>query len=279
MQPDTPVYPVRVRGDLDPALSRWQWIIKWILAIPHYIVLFFLYIAYFVVTVIAFFAILFTGRYPRGLFDFNVGVMRWGWRVRFYAFAPLGTDRYPPFSLRPDENYPADLDVEYPEQLHRWLVLIKWWLLAIPQYLIVAVIAGGGMRYWGGGGGYRGHHGHGHHGHHMATHMGGMSWVSLIGVLVIIAAIGLLFTGRYPRGLFDFVMGLLRWTIRVRVYSSLMRDEYPPFRLDQGAREPGDAGAVVAAPEPGPAPEPGAAADAGAEAETRVSPEPGTENT
>ncbi|MFF3573219.1 DUF4389 domain-containing protein [Nocardia jiangxiensis] len=274
MQPDTPVYPVRVRGDLDPALSRWQWIIKWILAIPHYIVLFFLYIAYFVVTVIAFFAILFTARFPRGLFDFNVGVMRWGWRVRFYALSPLGTDRYPPFSLRSDENYPADLDVDYPERLNRWLVLIKWWLLAIPQYLIVAAIAGGGMGFWGGG-----HHGHhGHHGH-MHT-MGGESWISLLTILVLIAAIGLLFTGKYPRGLFDFVMGLVRWIIRVRVYSSLMRDEYPPFRLDQGAREPGAAVAAVSspAPEPGPAPESGPAAESGPAPEAGSSPEPGSES-
>ncbi len=90
MQPEAPLYPVRVRGDLDPALSRWQWLVKWILAIPHYIVLFFLHIAYVVVTVIAFFAILFIGKYPRGLFDFNVGVLRWRWRVIFYALSPLG---------------------------------------------------------------------------------------------------------------------------------------------------------------------------------------------
>src|SRR6516165_228774 len=107
MQPETALYPVRVRGDLDPALSRWQWLVKWILAIPHYIVLFFLHIAYVVVTVIAFFAILFTGKYPRGLFDFNVGVLRWRWRVLFYALSVLGTDKYPPFSLRPNSEYPA----------------------------------------------------------------------------------------------------------------------------------------------------------------------------
>src|ERR1700739_4214497 len=98
MQPETVLYPVRVRGELDPALSRWQWLVKWILAIPHYIILFFLHIAYVMVTVIAFFAILFTGKYPRGLFDFNVGVLRWRWRVLFYALSVLGTDKYPPFS-------------------------------------------------------------------------------------------------------------------------------------------------------------------------------------
>jgi hypothetical protein len=233
MRPDTPAYPVRVRGDLDPALSRWQWIIKWILAIPHIVVLIFLHIAYFVVTVIAFFAILFTRRYPRSLFDFNVGVMRWSWRVRFYAFSPAGTDRYPPFSLRSDENYPADLEVDYPEELHRWLVLIKWWLLAIPQYLIVAAFAGGFWR-WGGGGERHPHHDGTGWGH---DHWMGGGGISLLAVLVLIALIGLLFTGRYLRGLFDLVMGLNRWIIRVRAYASLMRDEYPPFRLDQGARE------------------------------------------
>ena len=225
MQPENAVHPltnpqpVRVRGDLDPALSRWQWIVKWILAIPHYIVLFFLDIAYVVVTVIAFFAILFTARYPRGLFDFTVGVLRWTWRVRFYALSALGTDRYPPFSLRPDENYPADLEVDYPERMSRGLVLIKWWLLAIPQYLIVSAFAGG---MW-----YGSDHDE-----------GGFGGPPLLGILVLIAAIALLFTGRYPGGLYALVIGVNRWTIRVRVYASLLRDEYPPFRLDQGPREP-----------------------------------------
>ncbi|MGW4121297.1 DUF4389 domain-containing protein [Nocardia sp. NPDC004711] len=208
MQP-SPAYPVRVRGDLDPGLSRWMWIVKWILAIPHYVVLIFLSIAYLVVSIIAFFAILITGSYPRGLFDFNVGVLRWSWRVRFYALSQLGTDRYPPFSLQPDPDYPADLEVDYPEQLNRWMVLIKWWLLAIPQYLIVAAFMGGGRNQ-----------------------------LSLLPILLIVAVIGLLFTGAYPRGLYDFAMGVNRWTLRVRAYASLMTDAYPPFRLDQGAREP-----------------------------------------
>ena len=89
-------YPVVLTGNFDEPLSRWLWLVKWVLIIPHVIILLFLFIAVLVATVIAFFAILFTGRYPRGLFDFNVGVMRWSWRVGFYSYQALGTDKYPP---------------------------------------------------------------------------------------------------------------------------------------------------------------------------------------
>jgi hypothetical protein len=146
IQPESTFYPVRVRADLDPALSRWQWLVKWILAIPHYIALFFLHIAVVVVTVIAFFAILITGKYPRALFDFSLGVMRWRWRVAFYALLALSTDKYPLFSLQSRADYPADLEVDYPERLRRGLALIKSWLLAIPHYLILFAIFTGGWR-------------------------------------------------------------------------------------------------------------------------------------
>ncbi|NKY34820.1 DUF4389 domain-containing protein [Nocardia speluncae] len=213
-------YPVRVRGDLDPALSRWMWIVKWILAIPHYIVLFFLHIGYAVVTVIAFFAILITGRYPRVLFDYSVGVIRWSWRVSYYAWTPAGTDKYPPFTLSADDNYPADLDVDYPPTLHRGLVLVKWWLLAIPHYLIIGAMTGAAWVVT-----------------DDADAMASAAGLPLIGVLTLVALVGLLFVARYSQGLFDFLMGVNRWMLRVQVYSSLLRDEYPPFRLDQGARE------------------------------------------
>jgi len=216
--------PVRVEGRLDSELSRWLWLVKWILAIPHYIVLVFLWIAFAVVTVIAFFAILFTGRYPRGLFDFNVGVVRWTWRVGFYTFDANGTDRYPPFSLQPTD-YPASFEVEYPETLSRGLVLVKWWLLALPHYAVVSFFAGGTWFVMNGGGS------------HHYREWGGRS-SGLIFLLVLFGVVALLFTGRYPRGIFDFVIGMNRWALRVVAYAALMTDRYPPFRLDQGPTEP-----------------------------------------
>jgi len=208
-------YPVRVTGDLDDPLSRWLWLVKWLLLVPHLIVLIFLWIGFVIASVGAFFAILITGRYPRSLFDFNVGVLRWTWRVEFYGYGALGTDRYPPFALSEKEDFPAHLEIAYPDRLSRGLVLVKWWLLAIPHYLVIAFFSGGGWAAW---------------------HLPG--WGGLITVLVVIAGVGLAATGTYPRSIFDFVMGMNRWVLRVAAYAALMTDDYPPFRLDAGPEEP-----------------------------------------
>lgn len=234
---EEPPTPVRLEGHLDPQLSRWLWLVKWLLAIPHFIVLAVLWLAASVVWIVAFFAILFTGRYPRSLFTFTVGVLRWSWRVGFYSFSAFGTDRYPPFTLGPAPDYPARLDVAYPETLSRGLVLVKWWLLAIPQYMVLGILGGGLAVAWGDDGGVG----------------GGLPAGGLIGLLVLFAVIGLLFTGRYAKGLFSLIIGLNRWVYRVLVYVLLLRDEYPPFRLDQGAEEP--APALLEPAETGPAPE------------------------
>ena len=136
-----PAYPVRVEGRLDEPLSRWLWLVKWLLALPHWIVLAFLWLAVAVLWVVALVAIVATGRYPRAIFAFNLGVLRWTWRVWFYASGAIGTDRYPPFTLDA-ADYPAELDVPYPERLSRGRALVKWWLLAIPHYVVVAIFLG-----------------------------------------------------------------------------------------------------------------------------------------
>ncbi|HET8970335.1 MAG TPA: DUF4389 domain-containing protein, partial [Candidatus Nanopelagicales bacterium] len=216
--PSSPAYPVFVAGRLDPGLSRWLWLVKWVLVIPHVLVLIVLWIGFVVLSLVAMVAIVVTGRYPRALFDYNVGVLRWSWRVCYYAYGALGTDQYPPFTLADRDDYPARLQVDYPEHLSRGLALVKWWLLAIPHYLVVGIFVGGGA--W-------------------ALDADNGGGVSLVGVLVIIAAVALLFTGTYPRPVFDLVLGLNRWCLRVAAYAGLMTDRYPPFRLDQGGDDPG----------------------------------------
>ena len=230
--PGERIFPARLTGTLDEGLSRWLWLVKWILIFPHVVVLLFLWFGFFVTTIVAGFAILFTGRYPTAIFQFNVGVLRWSWRVSFYAYSALGTDRYPPFSLTSSADYPADLQVDYPQRLSHGLVLVKWWLLAIPHLVIVAAFTGSATTW----------------------RYDGDDWISntapsLIGVLVLVAAVILLFTGRYRRSLFDLILGINRWIFRVTVYTALFRDEYPPFRLDQGGGDtPARAQITPAAP-------------------------------
>jgi hypothetical protein len=195
--------PVRVRSDID-APSRRLWLVKWcVLAVPHYPILIGLYLLYPLVTIAAGIAILFTGRYPRPLFDFNVGVLRWSWRLMNYRFPMNSTDKYPPFTLASVPDYPADLEVDYPESLTNRAVLLQRWLLGLPQIILC----------W--------------------------SLEPFLQALCVVNAVWLGCIGTINQGMFDLLMGIVRWRYRVAVYVSLMRDEYPPFRMDLGSVQVG----------------------------------------
>ena len=186
-----PGYPLRFDIEYPEQLSRWLIFVKWLLAIPHFLILYALSAVSAVITFIAFFAILFTKRYPQGLFDFVVNVNRWGANVA--AYVGLFRDEYPPFSWEPG-GYPVTYQLDYPQELSRWLIFIKW-LLAIPNIIVLYLLLIGALVAW------------------------------------VIAWFAILFTGRFPRGLFDFIVGVLRWNYRINAYINLMRDDYPPFSL------------------------------------------------
>lgn len=191
-------YPIVFELDYPEQLSRWRWLVKWLLAIPHFIIVgAYQYLAGALVLV-SIFAILFTGRYPRGLFDLVAGYARWSARVSVYPFL---RDEYPPFTIGDAPDYPARLRIEYPERLSRGMWLVKW-LLAIPHFVVLYFYA--------------------------------------IAVLfaLLIALFTIVFTGRIPRGLFEFMAGLYRWQYRVMAYALLMlTDEYPPFSNGPATRE------------------------------------------
>ena len=184
-------YPVRYDVAYPEHLSRLLIFVKWLLAIPHFVIIYFLNIALGVVTIIAFFAILFTKKYPEGLFKFAVGVRRW--QANVSAYVGLLRDEYPPFSMDAGQ-YAVAYEVDYPGELSRWLIFVKW-LLIIPHIIVVALLG--------------------------------------IVVLVVgfVAWFAILFTGKFPRSLFDFVVGVQRWSERINGYISLFTDKYPPFSM------------------------------------------------
>jgi hypothetical protein len=185
-------YPLNFDVQYPDELNRWLPLVKWILVIPQSLIVYVLGAVVQVIILIALFAILFTRKYPQGLFDFAAGFYRWNANVVSYSF--LMRDEYPPFSWDPG-IYPVTYEVSNPGELNRWLPLVKW-LLAIPHYIALLVLGFIAFFIW------------------------------------IIAFFAILFTTRYPRGMFDFIVGYQRWTNRVAAYIGLMRDEYPPFSLN-----------------------------------------------
>ena len=197
---DANTSPIRFSVEYPERLSRLHLLLKsflgWLyVLIPHGVALFLYALVAMVASFIAFIAILFTGRYPRGLFDLVVGYHRWAARVEAYMWH-LMTDRYPPFSSGTGSN-PVNLEVDYPERLSRGMALLKfffaWLYVGIP--------------------------------HGIALFIYGI----LVFFVLFVSWWAILILGRFPRGLFDFVLGYVRWSTRVSLYFSLLRDEYPPF--------------------------------------------------
>jgi hypothetical protein len=188
--PPSPIYPAGLELAYPSELNRWLPLVKWLLVFPHFVALFFVALGACFVALFGFFAVLITGRWPRGAFDYLVGTFRWAYRVS--AYFHLMTDAYPPFSLADDPGYPARLNIDYPARTDRWRPLVQW-LLAIP-YLWIA-----GILYW------------------------------LTGLLTIVAFFTILFTKQIPRGVFELMVPGLRWTLRGNAYACFLTARYPPF--------------------------------------------------
>ena len=188
-------YPIDLIGEYDERVNRFLWLIKWILLAPHFIILWFLYLPTIVTTPLSWLAVVILGRYPRFLWVYHTGLLRWVWRVGFYGYSAGNTDQYTPFSFESRDDFPADLEIEFPESSSRLTGFFRW-ILIIPHWIITAILA------------------------------------DIAGILVLFALIIVLFSGRYPEGMFNIIMGMNRWIYRVQAYGWLLVDEYPPFSFD-----------------------------------------------
>ena len=188
-------YPVQLVGEYSERVNRFLWLIKWLLVIPHGVVLGLLFIPTIVTTPLAWLTVVVLGRYPGFLWSYHSGLLRWSWRVNFYSYEAGNTDRYPPFSFGVSDDYPADLVIEYPEASSRLTGFFRW-LLIIPHWIVISILS------------------------------------EIAGILVFFALVITLFTGRYPEGMFDIIMVMNRWIYRVSAYGWLLVDQYPPFSFD-----------------------------------------------
>ncbi len=188
-------YPVQLVGEYEERVNRVLWLIKWLLLIPHIVLLSLLQFPTIFTVPLSWLIILVIGRNPEFLWGYHAGLLRWSWRVNYYSYGVGNTDRYPPFSFGSRDDYPADLLIEYPERSSRLTTLFRW-LLIIPHWIIVYFL---GM---------------------------------ITGLLVLVALLLVLITGRYSESLYDIIMRLNLWQYRVSAYGALLVDEYPPFSFD-----------------------------------------------
>jgi hypothetical protein len=189
--PPSAPYTAVLEFDREDEYSRLLPFVKWLLLIPHWIALTFVGLAAFFAIVVSWFAVLFTGRYPQGLHGFVTGTYRWAARVSAYML--LMTDRYPPFSLDHDDDYPARLDIAYEPEIARWRPLVHW-LLVIPYMFVAGVL------------------------------------LTIAYFVTIAAFFTILFTKQFPQAMFDFNVVALRWQARANIYSYWMTERYPPWQ-------------------------------------------------
>jgi hypothetical protein len=186
-------YPAALDVDPPAQQDRLSVLLRLLFVIPHIVLLAFVGIASAVVTLLAWFAIVITGRYPEGMLRFSVGALRWSTRVQ--AYIALLTDRYPPFSLDDDRSYPVRLHVASEVEERNRLTAAFRLLLAIPHWIVLGVLN------------------------------------LVVRVLLVIAWVIALLTGSVPGGLHEFLAGWLRWSTRVSSYVLLQVDPYPPFSM------------------------------------------------
>ena len=191
-------YPAHVEFEADRHIARWRPLVQWLLAIPHLLIARSLSALRSVLLLVSFFAVLFTEKIPRPLFDMITMTYRYEWRAMSYALF-LHED-YPPFDFEPvsadDGVEPhTSLSITYPEHLNRWKPLYKW-ILAIPHYFVVVALLIGSV------------------------------------FAVIGGFFAVFFTGEYPRGPRDYLVNVYRYGLRVSTYVGLLTDEYPPFKLN-----------------------------------------------
>lgn len=187
-------YPVDVDAQLLPEYARFMPLIKWLILLPHYVVLFFLAIGAMFVSFIAFFATLFTAKYPEGMWNYMVGVHRWALRVMAYQM--LITDSYPPFTLEETAEDTVQLKAEYPERVSRWRPFFAW-LIVIPFAIVASLI------------------------------------VFVAQICSVFAFFTVIFTKRIPDGLFNVIRNGFTWNLRAGFYAYWMSTEYPPFEWDE----------------------------------------------
>ena len=191
-------YAAQLEFHADPHITRWRPLVQWLLAIPHLLIASALRNLRQVLTLISLFTVLFTKRIPRPLFDMIVTTYRYEWRA--FSYAMFLHEDYPPFDFQPtatdDRVEPhTPLDITDPEHLNRWKPRYTWFL-AIPHYVVLVVLTIGAA-------------------------------FAFVGSFFAVV-----FTGEYPEGIRNFLVGVYRYALRVEAYVGLLTDTYPPFRLE-----------------------------------------------